>query len=91
MKDDGPGSDARTSRGLGATRGSWWIAMLVIVLAVAGAVTLLVLVRAGDIPREWAYVSLPMAGIAAAAARVLTILKAGSEEKKAASRRSKEP
>jgi hypothetical protein len=66
---------------LGATRGSWWIAMLVIVAAVIGVIVVLVLVDRGSLDRGWAYACLPIAIIAAAASRVLTIFKASAEDK----------
>ena len=53
--------------------------MTVIVLLVAGAFVVLLLVQRGDLPRAWGYGVLPVAIIAAAASRVLTIFKAGRE------------
>lgn len=67
--------------GLGATRGSWKYAMGVIVLVVAAAVVVLALVGTGHLSRGWAYVVLPIAIVAAAASRVLTIFKAAAEDR----------
>ena len=66
---------------LGARRGSWWVAMLVIGVAVAAVVVILVLVSGGHLARGWAYVALPVAIVAAALSRVLTIFKAAAEDK----------
>lgn len=66
---------------LGAGRGSWWKAMTVIGVAVAAVVVVLVLVSTGTLGRGWAYAVLPIAIVAAALSRVLTIFKAGAEDK----------
>jgi heme/copper-type cytochrome/quinol oxidase subunit 4 len=66
---------------LGATRGSWWKSMVVIALAVAFVVVVLVLVETDHLSRGWAYACLPIAIVAAAASRVLTIFKAAAEDK----------
>ena len=66
--------------GFGAGRGSWRWGMAVIVAAVVLVLVVLVLVRQDVLPREWAYVVLPVAIVAAAASRVITIFKAGAEE-----------
>lgn len=71
-----------TDRSLGATRGKWWIAMVVIVIAVAAVIVVLALVNSGELSRSWAYAVLPIAIIAAAASRVLTIFKAAAEDKR---------
>lgn len=73
--------ESRSGRGFGFTQGSWWISMLVIGVAVAAVIVVLLLVDAGQLSRTWAYVCLPIAIIAAAASRVLTIFKAGAEDK----------
>lgn len=74
--------NSRSDRKLGAFRGSWWIAMTVIVIAVIGVVVVLALVNAGELSKSWAYACLPIAIVAAAASRVLTIFKAAAEDKK---------
>lgn len=66
---------------LGAGRGSWRYAIGIIVLTVVAVVAVLVLVEAGHLSRGWAYAVLPIGIIAAAASRVLTIFKAGAEDK----------
>lgn len=66
---------------LGARRGLWGPTMIGLVLAVVAVVVVLALVRAGTLDRGWAYAVLPVAIIAAAATRVLTIFKAGAEDK----------
>jgi hypothetical protein len=76
MDDDDTGKD------LGTTRGSWWIAMTVIVIAVAAVIVVLVLVDNDTLDRGWAYAVLPIAIIAAAASRVLTIFKAAAESRR---------
>ncbi|MET0930809.1 MAG: hypothetical protein ABWX74_14915 [Aeromicrobium sp.] len=63
---------------LGATRGSWWISMLVIGIAVAAVIVVLVLVDTGHLGEGWAFACLPIAIVAAAASRVLTIFKASA-------------
>lgn len=73
---------SRSDRDFGATRGSWWIAMLVIFVAVAAVIVVLVLVDAGELSKSWAYVCLPIAIVAAALSRVLTIFKAKAEDTK---------
>ncbi|WP_229054117.1 hypothetical protein [Aeromicrobium sp. Leaf350] len=67
---------------LGFGHGSWRFAMIAIVLVVAAVVVVLVLVEQGTLDRAWAYVTLPVAIVGAAAARVLTIFKASAEGKK---------
>lgn len=74
--------DDSSEQDLGTTRGSWWIAMTVIVLAVAAVIVILVLVRNDTLDRGWAYVALPVAIIAAASSRVLTIFKAAAEDRR---------
>lgn len=66
----------------GAGRGSWRFAMVVIVVAVVAAFVVILLVNQGTLDRGWAYAVLPVAIVAAAAARVLTIFKAAGEEKR---------
>lgn len=66
---------------LGATHGSWRYAMGVIVVAVVAVVVVLALVSSGHLARGWAYAVLPVAIIAAAASRVLTIFKASAEDR----------
>lgn len=66
---------------LGAGRGSWRYAIGIIALTVIAVVVVLVLVETDHLSRGWAYAVLPVAIIAAAAARVLTIFKAGAEDK----------
>jgi len=66
---------------LGAGRGSWRWAMLVILAAVVAVVVVLVLVDTDHLSRGWAYAVLPIAIVAAALSRVLTIFKAGAEDK----------
>jgi hypothetical protein len=66
---------------LGTTRGSWKISMLVIAIAIVAVIVVLLLVDAGRLPRGWAYAVLPIAIIAAALSRVLTIFKASAEDK----------
>ncbi|MET0446889.1 MAG: hypothetical protein ABWX74_12130 [Aeromicrobium sp.] len=63
---------------LGATQGSWWISMVVIGIAVAAVVVVLVLVDQGHLSEGWAFACLPIAIVAAAASRVLTIFKASA-------------
>lgn len=67
---------------LGTTRGSWKWGMAIIVLAIVAVVVVLVLVSNQQLSRGWAYAVLPVAVIAAAASRVVTILKAGTEDKR---------
>ena len=66
---------------LGATRGSWLPAMLAIGAVIVAVVVVLLLVNAEVLDRGWAYAVLPVAIIAAAATRVLTIFKANAEDK----------
>lgn len=66
---------------LGATRGSWLVAMAVIGLVVLVVVVVLILVDSGRLDRGWAYACLPFAIVAAALSRVLTIFKASAEDK----------
>ncbi|KQV76750.1 hypothetical protein ASC61_18080 [Aeromicrobium sp. Root344] len=74
----------RSSNKLGMTRGSWWIAMLVIAAVVVAVIVVLVLVDRGELSKGWAYAVLPVAIIAAASTRVLTIFKAAAESKRQA-------
>ena len=71
-----------SSHDLGTTRGSWWIAMAVIFAIVAGVLVVLVLVDQGELSKGWAYAVVPIAIIAAASTRVLTIFKAAAESKR---------
>lgn len=66
---------------LGAARGGWWKAMTVIGVAVVAVVVVLILVSTGTLDRGWAYAVLPIAIVAAALSRVLTIFKAAAEDK----------
>ena len=56
--------------------------MLVIAVAVIGVIVVLVLVDQGELSKGWAYAALPVAIIAAASTRVLTIFKAAAESKR---------
>ena len=67
---------------LGTTRGSWWIAMAVIFAVIAAVIVVLVLVDRGELSKGWAYAVIPIAVIAAASTRVLTIFKAAAESKR---------
>jgi hypothetical protein len=67
---------------LGATRGRWWwIAIGIITLALSGVVVVFAMVSSNQLERSWAIAVLPLALIAAAATRVLTVLKAAAEDK----------
>lgn len=66
---------------LGTTRGSWKFAIGVIVVAVAAVIVVLVLVDGGHLSDGWAYAVLPIAIVAAALSRVLTIFKASAEDR----------
>jgi len=55
--------------------------MLVIFAIVAAVIVVLILVDQGELSRGWAYAVIPVAIIAAALTRVLTIFKAASESK----------
>jgi quinol-cytochrome oxidoreductase complex cytochrome b subunit len=69
---------------LGATRGVWWWATALAIVALVGAaITIFILVRNGQLSRPWAYAALPIALLAAAASRVLTLFKAVAEDKRA--------
>jgi hypothetical protein len=70
----------REDKKFGFTRGSWIYGMGVIVVAIVAVVVVLLLVNAGTLSDGWAYAVLPVAIIAAAASRVLTIFKAGAED-----------
>jgi len=65
---------------LGAAKGSWRWAMLVILVAVVAVIVVLVLVDTDHLSRAWAYAVLPIAIVAAALSRVLTIFKASAED-----------
>ncbi|KQY59400.1 hypothetical protein ASD11_07480 [Aeromicrobium sp. Root495] len=65
---------------MGAGRGTWKFGMLVIVLAIVVVLVVLGLVRADVLPRAFAYAVLPVAIIAAATSRVITIWKASEGE-----------
>lgn len=67
---------------LGVTRGLWGPTMIVLVLTVVAVIVVLVLVNTNHLDRGWAYVALPVAIVAAAAARVLTIFKASAEDRR---------
>lgn len=69
-------------RELGARRGPWAFAMIIIVLAVAAVFTVLVLVRADQLERGWAYAATPFGIIAAATAGLLTVFKASAESRR---------
>lgn len=56
--------------------------MLVILAAIVGVIVVLVLVDQGQLPKAWAYAVIPVAAIAAASTRVLTIFKAAAESKR---------
>lgn len=55
--------------------------MAVIFAIVAAVIVVLVLVDQGELSKGWAYAVVPIAIIAAASTRVLTIFKAASESK----------
>jgi hypothetical protein len=67
--------------GTGAGRGGWRWAIFAITLLVVAVVVVLVLVDRDVLPRAWAYGVLPVAIVAAAASRVVTILKARSADR----------
>lgn len=71
------------NRELGARRGPWALAMVVIALTVAAVFTVLLLVRADQLDRGWAYAVIPVGIIAAATAGLLTVFKASAESRKA--------
>ena len=71
----------REDKKLGVGRGSWRYGIAVIVVAIVAVVVVLSLVNAGRLSDGWAYAVLPVAIIAAAASRVLTIFKAGAEDR----------
>ena len=56
--------------------------MLVIAAVVVAVIVVLVLVDRGELSKGWAYAVLPVAIIAAASTRVLTIFKAAAESKR---------
>ena len=70
----------RKDKKLGVARGRWRYAIAVILVAVVAVIVVLALVNAGKLSDGWAYAVLPIAIIAAAASRVLTIFKAGAED-----------
>lgn len=86
--DDWTGSMKRpwlnppSQHSLGAGRGAWRYAMTVIVTAIIAVIIVLILVDRGVLDRGWTYVVIPVAIVAAAASRVLTIFKAGAEDKR---------
>ena len=55
---------------------------MLVIAAVVVAVIVLVLVDRGELSKGWAYAVLPVAIIAAASTRVLTIFKAAAESKR---------
>jgi hypothetical protein len=67
---------------VGTARRVWWIAMSAIVALVAAVIVVLELVRVGRLDALWAYVSVPLAIIAAATAGALTVLKASAESRR---------
>jgi len=71
-----------SSKDLGTTRGTWWIAMVVILATVVAVLAVLVLVDQDVLPKAWAYAVIPVAIIAAASSRVLTMFKAAAESKR---------
>jgi hypothetical protein len=77
-----------SSKDLGTTRGSWWIAMSVILAAVVAVLVVLILVDQDVLSQGWAYAVIPVAIIAAASTRVLTMFKAAAESKRQAPRRT---
>lgn len=81
MKLQRPWVSIPATRKLGATGGSWWIAMTVIGIAIVAVIVVLLLVNAGNLDRGWAYAVLPIAIVAAALSRVLTIFKARAEDR----------
>ena len=82
-RPDGYGHGVNDSpHDLGTTRGNWWIAMAVIFAIVAAVLVVLVLVDQGELSKCWAYAVIPIAIIAAASTRVLTIFKAAAESKR---------
>jgi len=66
---------------LGAGRGSWRYAMLVMVAAIVAVIVVLILVDTDHLARGWAYAVIPIAILAAAVARLLTVFKASAESK----------
>jgi hypothetical protein len=66
---------------IGATRGAWRFWLAGIVLVVIAVIVVLVLVDSGHLAQGWAYAVLPVAIIAAAASRLVTVLKADVEDK----------
>lgn len=56
--------------------------MLVIFAAVVGVIVVLLLVDKGELSKGWAYAAVPVAIVAAASTRVLTIFKAAAESKR---------
>lgn len=56
--------------------------MLVIFAAVVAVIVVLILVDKGELSKGWAYAAVPVATVAAASTRVLTIFKAAAESKR---------
>lgn len=71
----------RKDKKFGVTRGSWRYGIGIITLAIVIVIVVLVLVSTDRLSDGWAYAVLPVAIIAAAASRVVTIFKAGAEDK----------
>ena len=71
---------ARKDKSFGVARGSWRYGIAVILVAVVAVLVVLVLVDRGTLSDGWAFAVLPVAIIAAAASRVLTIFKASAED-----------
>lgn len=65
---------------LGVKRGLWGPTMIVLALTVVAVIVVLLLVDQGKLDRAWAYGVLPVAIIAAALSRVLTMFKAKAED-----------
>ena len=77
-----PRLDPPADKSLGMTRGAWAPTMAVIGVVIVAVAVVLILVDTGHLARGWAYAVLPVAIIASAATRVLTIFKAGAEDKR---------
>jgi hypothetical protein len=70
----------RKDKSFGVARGSWKYGIGVIIVAIVAVVVVLLLVNAGTLSDGWAYAVLPVAIVAAAASRDLTIFKASAED-----------